>query len=47
MLTSHNVRCQREGIAMSITGIGPRIRELFRITKMENVLPIVEIGILD
>ena len=40
MLTSHSVRCQKNGIRLSIIGLSPRVRELFRITKMENVLPV-------
>jgi len=40
MLVSHFVRCQSKGIRLSITGVSPRIRELFRLTGMENVLPV-------
>jgi anti-anti-sigma factor len=43
MLTSHYVRCQSKGIRLSITGVSPRVRELLRITRMENVLPIAAI----
>lgn len=43
VLVRHHVRCQCKGIRLSITGMSPRVQELFRITKMENVLPIVEI----
>lgn len=43
MLVRHYVRCQSRGIRMSITGVSPRVQELFRITKMESVLPIAEI----
>jgi len=41
MLVSHYVRCQSKGIRLSITGASPRVQELFKITRMENVLPIV------
>ena len=39
MLASHYVRCQSKGIRLSITGVSPRVQELLRITRMENVLP--------
>jgi anti-anti-sigma factor len=47
MLVSHNVRCRSKGIPLSITGISPRVQELFRITKMESVLPIASLQTLD
>jgi anti-anti-sigma factor len=47
MLVSHYVRCRSRGIPLSITGISPRVQELFRITKMESVLPLADIGKLD
>jgi anti-anti-sigma factor len=40
MLTSHYVRCRKNGIRLTITGLSPRVQELFRITKMDSVLPI-------
>jgi anti-anti-sigma factor len=40
MLISHYVRCQGKGIQLSITGVSPRVQELFRLTGMEKVLPI-------
>ena len=43
MLASHYVRCQSKGIRLSITGVSPRVQELLRITRMENVLPIAAI----
>jgi anti-anti-sigma factor len=47
MLVSHSVRCRCKGISLSITGISPRVQELFRITKMGSVLPIAAIQKLD
>ena len=41
MLVSHHVRCQSKGIRLSITGVNPRIHELFRLTGMTTVLPVV------
>jgi anti-sigma B factor antagonist len=40
MLLSHYVRCQSKGIRLNITGVNPRIQELFRLTGMATVLPI-------
>lgn len=47
MLVSHYIRCRSKGISMSITGISPRVQDLFNITKMEGVLPIAELQKLD
>lgn len=47
LLASHYVRCQSKGIRLSITGVSPRVRELLRITKMENALPITAIQKVD
>ncbi len=44
MLVSHHMRCRSKGISLTITGISPRVQELFRLTKMENVLPIAGMG---
>ena len=40
MLASHYVRCQSKGIRLSITGVNPRVQELFKLTGMSTVLPI-------
>jgi anti-anti-sigma factor len=47
MLVSHYVRCRSIRIPMKITGISPRVQELFNITRMESVLPIAELYKLD
>ncbi len=41
MLAGHYARCQSKGIRLSITGVSSRVQELFRLTGMEKVLPIV------
>jgi anti-anti-sigma factor len=41
MITSHYAHCKSNGIQLSITGLSQRVRELFKITKMDTVLPIV------
>ena len=40
MLARHYVRCQRNKIRFSITGISPRVQELLKMTEMDTVLPI-------
>ncbi len=40
MLATHFVRCQKNGIRLSIAGANARVQELFRLTGMEKVLPI-------
>jgi len=40
MLTSHYAHCRNNGIQLSIRGLSPRVRDLFKITKMDTVLPI-------
>ena len=43
ILVGHYVRCQSQGIRLSITGVSPRVQELLKITRMENMLPIAAI----
>lgn len=38
MLISHYAHCQRNGISLVVTGAGPRVLELFRITKVDKIL---------
>jgi anti-anti-sigma factor len=40
VIVRHYVRCERDGIRLSITGASPRVQELFRLTRMDHVLPI-------
>ena len=40
VLASHYVRCQSQGIQLTITGVSFRVRQLLQITKMDTVLPI-------
>jgi anti-anti-sigma factor len=42
MLVRHHIQCKSKGIRLSITGMSPRVLELFRLTKMAGVLPIAE-----
>ena len=41
-LVRHHVRCQSKGIPLSLEGVSPRVRELFKLTRMESVFSIVE-----
>lgn len=38
ILVSHYAHCQRNGISLVVTGAGPRVLELFRITKVDQIL---------
>ena len=40
MLATHYTRCQSKGIRLSITGLSPHVKELFKLTGMQKVLPI-------
>ncbi|MGH9599432.1 MAG: STAS domain-containing protein [Terracidiphilus sp.] len=41
MIVKHHVRCQRKGIKLVAVGMSPRVREVFKITRMDCVVPIV------
>jgi anti-anti-sigma factor len=41
IIATHYVRCQKQGIKMVAAGMSPKVREVFRITKMDTVIPIV------
>ena len=41
MIVKHHVRCQRKGIRLVAAGMSPRVREVFRITKVDSVFSIV------
>jgi anti-anti-sigma factor len=40
-LVSHYVHCKGQGIRMIVAGATPRVTELFKITHVDSVLPIV------
>jgi anti-anti-sigma factor len=42
MLVSHYVRCQGKGVRLVATGLSPRVRELFKMTKVDTVIPMTE-----
>jgi anti-anti-sigma factor len=41
IIATHYVRCQKHGLKMVAAGMSPKVREVFRITKMDTVIPIV------
>ena len=40
-IATHMVRCQKKGVKLIAVGISPRVREVFHITRMDTVIPMV------
>jgi anti-anti-sigma factor len=40
MIARHCVHCQNQGVRFVIAGASPRVRELFRVTRMDTVIPL-------
>ena len=40
IIATHYIRCQKQGLRMTVAGLSPKVREVFRITKMDTVIPI-------
>jgi anti-sigma B factor antagonist len=40
IIVSHMVHCKKKGITMIAACMTPRVREVFRLTKVDNVVPI-------
>jgi len=40
IIATHYVRCQKQGLRMIAVGLSPKVRDVFRITKMDKVIPI-------
>jgi anti-sigma B factor antagonist len=40
IVATHYVRCQKQGLRMIVAGLSPKVRDVFRITKMDKVIPI-------
>jgi anti-sigma B factor antagonist len=40
MIVAHMVHCNKKGIKMITAGMTPRVREVFRLTKVDGVVPI-------
>ncbi|HWB32688.1 MAG TPA: STAS domain-containing protein [Acidobacteriaceae bacterium] len=41
MIVTHYVRCQGKGLKMFAAGMTPRVLDLFRMTKVDTIIPIV------
>ncbi len=39
MIVTHHVRCQRNGVRLCAAGVGPRVLQLFKLTKVDAVIP--------
>jgi len=40
IIATHYVRCQKQGLRMIAAGLSPKVRDVFRITKMDKLIPI-------
>ncbi len=40
IIATHYVRCQKQGLRFIVAGLSPMVRDVFRITKMDTVIPI-------
>jgi anti-sigma B factor antagonist len=40
IIATHYIRCQKQGMKMIAVGMSPKVRELFKITNMDKVIPI-------
>jgi hypothetical protein len=40
IVVGHYVSCQRKGIRLIAAGVGPRVRELLKMTKLDTTIPI-------
>ena len=41
MVATYYIRCRKHGVKLVAAGLTPRVRELFKLTKMDSVIPIV------
>ncbi len=40
MIVSHFVHCRKKGVKMIAAGLSPKVRDVFRITKVDGVIPL-------
>jgi anti-sigma B factor antagonist len=40
IIVAHYVRCQRKGVRLIAAGLSPKVRDVFRITKVDAIIPI-------
>jgi anti-anti-sigma factor len=38
VIVTHQTRCHKKGVRMIVAGIGPRVRHLFELTRMDSVI---------
>jgi anti-anti-sigma factor len=43
MVIRHYVRCQDKGVRFIVTGVGPRVLELFKLTNVDAVIPMIAV----
>jgi anti-anti-sigma factor len=41
MVVRHYVRCQDKGVRFIASGVNPRVLELFRLTNVDTVIPLI------
>lgn len=40
LIVTHHVRCQKKGVVLIAAAMGPRVRQLFNLTKVDTLFPI-------
>ncbi len=41
IIATHHIRCQKRSVKLVVAGASPRVREVFHITNMDKVIPLV------
>jgi len=41
IIARHHIRCQKRNVKLFVAGASPRVREVFKITNMDKVIPMV------
>jgi anti-anti-sigma factor len=41
LIATHFARCQKRGVKLVVAGASPRVRQVFHITRMDSVIPLV------
>jgi len=41
IIATHHVRCEKRGVKLVVAGASPRVRQVFQITNMDKVIPMV------
>jgi anti-sigma B factor antagonist len=40
IIATHYIRCQKQGLKFMVVGMSPKVREVFKVTNMDKVIPI-------